>query len=95
MAQNTIINLTASAWTRVTDADATTVLFQNRSTEDVYVAATAGATPPTSSDGAVLYEPNKGITKTLIADLAVGVSAANNLYAWCDGEYGKLYVSHD
>lgn len=40
MSQNTIITVTANKWTRVTDADATNVMFQNRSDVDVYVAAT-------------------------------------------------------
>ena len=53
MAQNTDIILAADDWTQLTDANVTSITFQNKGTYYMLVKGTTDATKPTNDDGAI------------------------------------------
>jgi hypothetical protein len=92
MAQNTTKIIPAKTWTQLTDADVTTITFQNTSGFYVLVAGTAGATAPTDDAGAIRYNPGQGELNTALSDLFPGISATRvYVYAPIGGE---VMVSH-
>ena len=80
MPQNTIKTV-GSSWTQLTDADVTSITFQNISGWGLFVRVTAGATPPPESDLGILYQPNQGERNVALSDLAPGVTGGNRVYA--------------
>jgi len=93
MAQNTTINIAAATWTQLTDANVTSITFQNISGHYVLVKGTVGAVAPTDLSGAVRYNPGQGERNVALTDLFPGVSGANRVYAWSqDG--AQVVVSH-
>lgn len=93
MAQNTTKNLPSEAWTQLTDANITSVTFQNISTRFIFVKGTVGATAPTDLAGAIRYNPGQGERNIALSDLFPGVSGVNRLYAYSpDG--AAVVISH-
>jgi hypothetical protein len=83
-----------TSWTQLTSADTTALTFQNRGISNIFVKATAGATPPTSLDGAIVYGSERGETSNVtLANLFPGVSGANRLYAIREFGSGPVAVS--
>jgi hypothetical protein len=92
MAQNTDIVLTANTWTQLTNADVTSITFQNKGTYHILVKGTAGATAPTDDDGAVRYNPGQGERNANLSDLFPGISATR---VWALGQKSlEVMVSH-
>lgn len=92
MAQNTTISLTAGEWTQLTDADITSITFQNTGNYAVFIKGTAGATAPTDRTGAVRYDTYEGERNALLSDLFPGISATR-VYAFSFGTTSVM-VSH-
>jgi hypothetical protein len=93
MAQNTTKNVAADTWIQLTDANISTVTFQNISGNFVLVKGTVGATAPTDLTGAIRYNPGQGERNVLLTDLFPGLSGVNRLYAYSqDG--ASVVVSH-
>lgn len=92
MAQNTTVNVPAGAWTQLTDADVTSITFQNQGGYHVLVKGTTGTTAPTSPAGAVRYNPGQGERNVAMSDLFPGISAVR-VWAYCDQSV-PILVSH-
>lgn len=92
MAQNTTVTVTAGSWTQLTDADVTSITFQNVSGYHMLVKATADATAPTSLDGAARYNPGQGERNVSLSDLFPGISGVR-LWA-LSNEAVEVLVSH-
>ncbi len=82
MPQNTTVNLPAATWTQITDANVTSITFQNISGSDIRVKGTVGAVAPTDLLGALLYMPYQGERNSAMLDLFPGVAGANRVYAF-------------
>lgn len=92
MAQNTDLILPIAVWTQLTDANVTSITFQNKSGNYILVKGTAGATAPTDDDGAVRYNPGQGERNVLLSDLFPGISATR-VYAYAPTG-AEVMVSH-
>ena len=92
MAQNTNISVPKEAWTQLTDADVSSVTFQNKSGNFVLIKGATSASTPTDADGAIRYNPGQGELNTLMSDLFPGITAVR-LYAYAP-EGASLMVSH-
>lgn len=92
MAQNTTITLTAGAWTQLTDADVTSITFQNTGNQFILVKGTTSASAPTDTNGAIRYNPGQGESNTALADMFPGISAVR-VYAYSDAGIDVM-VSH-
>ena len=83
MAQNTTMTLTAATWTQLTDANVTTITFQNTGARYIQVKGTTDATAPTDATGALRYNPGQGELNTALSDLFPGISAVR-VWAYSD-----------
>ena len=93
MPQNTTKNVPAATWTQLTDANISTVTFQNISGSFVLIKGTVGAVAPTNREGAIRYNPGQGERNVLLSDLFPGLSGVNRLYAFSqDG--ASVVISH-
>lgn len=92
MAQNTTITLAAETWTQLTDANVTSITFQNISGYHVMVKGTTSAVAPTNDDGAIRYNPGQGERNALLSDLFPGISATR-VYAYAPTG-AEVMVSH-
>jgi hypothetical protein len=93
MARTETLTIPASVWTELTNADATAVRVQNLSSHSVQLMATATATAPSSSDGAVVMHGFQTLAKDLpLAQLWSNASV--RLWALSDLPV-SLSVSHD
>ena len=68
-------------WTQLTTGDVTSLRVTNNGGSELFISATAGATPPTDLDGAIPVPPKVTFIGTL-AEYWPGVSGANRVYAW-------------
>lgn len=94
MAQNTTIDLTAATWVQLTDADVSAATFQNNGSNAVFVVATSDATAPSSTAGAIRYNPGAGERSSVaLSDLFPGVTAPARLYAYAPNG-GQVFISH-
>lgn len=93
MAQNTSITLTAKDWTQLTDADITSITFQNIGGYHMLVKATTDATKPTDAAGSIRYNPGQGERNVAMTDLFPGLSGADRLWAYADQPV-SVFVSH-
>lgn len=91
-ARNTTLNLTAGAWSQLTDNDVTNITFQNRGQTDIYIAGTASASEPANRLTAIKYAPGQGERNASLSDLFPGISAVR-VYAVADSNI-EVYVSH-
>lgn len=93
MPQNTTKSIAAATWTQLTDANITTITFQNISGNFVLIKGTVGAVAPTDLSGAIRYNPGQGERNVALSDLFPGVLGANRVYAYAvDG--AAVVVSH-
>jgi len=92
MARNTDILLPTASWTQLTDADVTSITFQNKSGDYILVKGTVGASAPSDDDGAVRYNPGQGERNVSLSDLFPGV-AATRVYAYAPNG-AEVMVSH-
>ena len=92
MAQNTDKVLPIAAWAQLTDADITSITFQNKSGNFILVKGTVGAVAPTTDDGAVRYNPGQGERNVSLNDLFPGI-AATRVYAFAPTG-AEVMVSH-
>jgi hypothetical protein len=94
MPQNTTITCAAGTWTLLTDTNITALRVVNMGVEGVWLQATAGTTPPTTTDGALPLLPNQILAADLeLSQVFPGVAGANRVYALTAVET-KLSVSH-
>ena len=92
MPRNTDIPLPTATWTQLTDADVTSITFQNKSGDYILVKGTVGASAPSDDDGAVRYNPGQGERNVSLSDLFPGV-AATRVYAYAPTG-AEVMVSH-
>ena len=93
MAQNTTITVPAATWTQLTDADITSITFQNVGSNHVVIKATTDGTAPTSSAGGFRYNPGQGERNVALSDLFPGITGRDRL--WCYSTDGaSVVVSH-
>ena len=94
MPQMTTVAVPANTWTQITNANATSISFQNVSAGyTVFIKGTVGATPPSNFEGAIQYAPMQRETNIALSNLFPGVSGANRIYAWCSNE-AQVSVNH-
>lgn len=93
MAQNTTVNAASATWTQLTNADATSITFQNISGAHIMVKGTTTASAPTDFTGAIRYNPGQGERNVPLSDLFPGVTGVKRVYAY--SEVGaSVVVSH-
>ena len=92
MAQNADVVLTADDWTQLTDANVTSITFQNKGTYYMLVKGTTDTTKPTSDDGAVRYNPGQGERNVALSDLFPGIAAVR-VWAYAPKSI-EVLVSH-
>ena len=94
MAQDTTKkNVPAATWYQITDANVSSITFQNLSSCVMKVKPTVGANAPTDDLGAKFYPKFQGERNIALTDLSPGVSGANRVYVYfADG--GDVTVSH-
>lgn len=93
MAQNTVVTLPAQTWTQLTDADVSAITFQNRSPYHIFIAGATDATAPTNFTGAIRYNPGQGERNVTLADLFLGLTSPDRVYAYCEHP-AQVFVSH-
>ena len=93
MAQNTTITLAAETWTQLTDADVTSITFQNKGGFHMFIAGTTDATAPTNFDNALRYNPGQGERNVSMSDLFPGLTGADRVYAYAANSV-DVFVSH-
>lgn len=93
MAQNTTIVVPADTWTQLTNADAATITFQNQGSCSVLIKATIDGTAPTDKTGALQYAPGMGEKKMTVADVFLGLTSPDRIWAWAS-EAVPIMVSH-
>lgn len=92
MAKHTTMSITAQTWTEITDANVTSITFQNTGPWHMFVSGTTGTTAPSDFDGAIKYNSGQGELNTAMSDLFPGISAVR---VWVyTGTAGSVYVSH-
>ena len=92
MAQNTDVFIPIGVWTQLTDADVTSITFQNKLGNYIFVKGTVGAVAPTDENGAIRYNPGQGERNVSLSDLFPGV-AATRVYAYSPSG-SQVFVSH-
>lgn len=93
MAQNTTIAVPAQTWTRLTNAAATSITFQNNGGNPIVVKGTAGAVAPTTTAGSIVYGPGEGEMNAALADMFPGVALVDNVYVF-SMTGAVVFVSH-
>ena len=93
MPQNTTITVPAITWTQLTDADITSITFQNVGGNHVVIKATTDGTAPTNTTGGFRYNPGQGERNVALSDLFPGLTGRDRL--WCYSVDGSaVVVSH-
>ena len=94
MAQNTTKTVAASTWVQLTNDDIAAATFQNNGSNAVFILATPDATDPTSTSGAIRYNPGAGERSTVtLAQLFPGVTTPVRLFAYAP-QGGQVLISH-
>ena len=93
MAQNTTITVPAGAWTQLTDADITSITFQNIGSNHIMVKATTDGTALTNYAGAIRYNPGQGERNVALSDLFPGLAGRDRLWAYAT-DATQVVVSH-
>jgi hypothetical protein len=89
-----IVNAIDTAWTEITNANVTTISFQNIGSGIMFIRGTVGATPPaaTVTDG-LRYRDSEGETGKTIASLWTG-AGINRVYARAQAGIIPCWVDH-
>lgn len=82
MAHLATVSADAATWTQITDADATSITFQNRSEYDCYIAVTTDETEPTDLSTAVKYGPGQGENSLTLSTAFDGTSGADRVWVY-------------
>jgi len=93
-ARNATVGVTKQTWTQLTDADVTSITFQNASGYDVLIKATTDTTAPTDQDDVLVYGPGLGERNSLMTDLFPGLTGADRVWAYCSAATASVFVSH-
>jgi hypothetical protein len=93
MAQNTTLPVPARTWTQITDADVSSITFQNASGYGIQIKGTTDATTPTDDAGTVIYGPGQGERNVALSDLFPGIAAVR-VWAYIRAGNGEVMVSH-
>lgn len=93
MARNTTLPLTAGQWLQITDADVSSITFQNVGPYGLAIKATTDGTAPTGEAGTARYNPGAGERNVLLSDLFPGIPGANRVWAFCESP-SSVFVSH-
>jgi len=80
-------------WVELTDAEVSSVTFQNVGERAVYVKGTAGSDAPADFDGILEFPPGSQVVSNLLADLFPGIVGVNRLWAYANG-LTTVSVSH-
>lgn len=94
MAQLATVSANAATWTQITDADATSITFQNQAGINMLLKGTTDATAPTTTDGAIIYPPFMGEKNVTITDLFPEPSGVDRLWVRFEAGPGSVMVSH-
>lgn len=92
MAQNTTKNI-GTSYTQLTDADVTSITFQNRGGDIIFVQGAASASAPTNDIGALLYRMGQGEANASLSDLFPGIAGVR-VYARALTTGAEVMVSH-
>jgi hypothetical protein len=84
MPQNTTIVIPSRAWTQISNADITAITFQNVGSNHILIVASVGVTTPTTTNGAIRYNPGQGERNASLADLFPGISGRNRVWCWAE-----------
>ncbi len=93
MAQNTTITVPSRAWTQLTDADITSITFQNIGSSHIFIKATTDTTAPTNFAGAIRYNPGQGERNVALSDLFPGLAGRDRVWAYAE-DATPVVVSH-
>jgi hypothetical protein len=93
MAQNTTITVPAATWTELTNADITSITFQNVGSNYILIKATTNDTAPTTFTGAIRYNPGQGERNVALSDLFPGLAGRDRVWAYADN-ITPVVVSH-
>lgn len=93
MAQNTTISVPAATWTQLTDADITSITFQNIGSSHVMIKATTDGTAPTNFAGALRYNPGQGERNVTLSDLFPGLAGRDRVWVYAT-DAAQVVVSH-
>lgn len=92
MAQNTTLIIPAKTWTQLTNADVTSITFQNTAGYHILIKGATSASTPTNDDGALRYNPGQGERDVFLSELFPGISAVR-VYAYAPTG-AEVMVSH-
>lgn len=93
MAQNTTITVPARTWTQLTDADITAITFQNVGSNYILIKSTTDTSAPTTSAGAIRYNPGQGERNVALSDLFPGLAGRDRVWAYAE-DATPVVVSH-
>ena len=93
MAQNTTITVPTATWTQLTDADITSITFQNIGSNHCMIKATTDGTAPTTFTGALRYNPGQGERNVALSDLFPGLANRDRVWAYST-DATQVVVSH-
>lgn len=93
MAQNTTITVPARTWTQLTDADITSITFQNIGSNYILIKATTDTTAPTTNAGAIRYNPGQGERNVALSDLFPGLAGRDRVWVYAE-DATPVVVSH-
>lgn len=93
MAQNTTVDVPAATWTQLTDADISSITFQNLGGNYCLIKGTTDGTAPTSTAGAIRYNPGQGERNATMTDLFPGITGVDRLWAYA-ADATAVMVSH-
>jgi len=94
MAQLTTVSADAATWTQITNADATAITFQNQAGINMLLKGTTDGTAPTTTTGAIIYQPFTGEKNVTITDLFPEPSGVDRLWVYFAAGPGSVMVSH-
>lgn len=94
MARSEVVIIPEDVWTQITNADVSSITFQNQSDRSckIIVAATVGETPPLTVSG-VSYDPDEGEYDLPLTNAFLGVSGANRVWVYATIPT-EVFVSH-
>lgn len=93
MAQNTTVTVPSATWTQITDANVTSITFQNLGGNYCLIKSTSNTTAPTTTTGAIRYNPGQGERNVALSDLFPGVTSAARVWAYAT-DATAVMVSH-
>lgn len=93
MAQNTTVDVPAATWTQLTDADISAITFQNLGGNYCLIKGTTDTSAPTTTAGAIRYNPGQGERNVTLSDLFPGIASVDRVWAYA-ADATAVMVSH-